>query len=195
MLYRILSHIWGSSKSIAKDDAMTQVYPCSWTKAYKAPAYTPTPHAFRVNTKTGLDTCRYNITCHADNLYLKSRSVLKYKIIQSLHLHTCALFSNVYHTWNSRARTREWMVIKVKHNIFNRLSIWGMLAHLSRRLEWAIAVRFRPSCVNCLYFHLLLDNAWLDFNQTWQESSLGIGDSKLIQIVMYGPHGGPGGGP
>ena len=76
------------------------------------------------------------------------------------------------------------------------------LAHLSRRLEWAIAVRFRPSSVvrrascvvrrassvvrrpssvNFLHFHLLLENAWLDFNQTWQESSLGVGDSKLFK--------------
>ena len=37
----------------------------------------------------------------------------------------------------------------------------------------------RPSSVNFLHFHLLLENAWLDFNQTWQESSLGVGDSKL----------------
>ena len=28
------------------------------------------------------------------------------------------------------------------------------------------AVRFRPSSVNFLHFHLLLENAWLDFNQT-----------------------------
>ena len=69
------------------------------------------------------------------------------------------------------------------------------LAHLSRRLEWAIAVCFRPSCVvrrascvvrrassvNFLHFHLLLENTWLDFNQTWQESSLVVGDSKLFK--------------
>ena len=28
----------------------------------------------------------------------------------------------------------------------------------------------RLSSVNFLHFHLLLENAWLDFNQTWQES-------------------------
>ena len=32
-----------------------------------------------------------------------------------------------------------------------------------------------------LHFHLLLENALLDFNQTWQESSLGVGDSKLFK--------------
>ena len=34
---------------------------------------------------------------------------------------------------------------------------------------------------NFLHFHLLLENSWLDFNQTWQESSLGVGDSKLFK--------------
>ena len=38
----------------------------------------------------------------------------------------------------------------------------------------------RPSFVNFVHFHLLEDT-WLDFNQTWQESSLGIGDSKLFK--------------
>ena len=73
-------------------------------------------------------------------------------------------------------------------NCFNNLFSLFLLAHPSRRLEWAIAVRFRPSCVvrrpssvNFLHFHLLLENACLDFNQTWQESSLGVGDSKLFK--------------
>ena len=39
----------------------------------------------------------------------------------------------------------------------------------------------RPSSVNCLHFHLLLENTWLDINQTWQGSSLGVGDSKLFK--------------
>ena len=52
----------------------------------------------------------------------------------------------------------------------------------------------RASCINFLNFHLLLDNAWLDFNQTWQESSLGVGDSKLLKWYVWPPWG-PGGGP
>ena len=77
------------------------------------------------------------------------------------------------------------------------------LAHLSRRLKWAIAVHFHPSsvvrrascvvrrasCVNFLHFHLLLENAWLDFNQTWQESSLGVGDSTLFKSYVWPPWG------
>ena len=41
----------------------------------------------------------------------------------------------------------------------------------------------RASSVNFLHFHLLLENAWLDINQTWQESSLGVGDSKFKSYV------------
>ena len=47
----------------------------------------------------------------------------------------------------------------------------------------------RPSSVNFLHFHLLLENAWLDFNQTWQESSLGVGDSKLFKSYVWPPWG------
>ena len=47
----------------------------------------------------------------------------------------------------------------------------------------------RPSSVNFLHFHLLLENAWLDFNQTWQESSLGVGDSKLFKQYVWPPWG------
>ena len=35
-----------------------------------------------------------------------------------------------------------------------------------------------------LTVHLLFENAWSDFNQTWQESSLGAGDSKLFIWYM-----------
>ena len=46
----------------------------------------------------------------------------------------------------------------------------------------------RPSSVNFLNFHLLLENAWLDFNQTWQESSLGVGIQSCSNR-MCGPKG------
>ena len=49
----------------------------------------------------------------------------------------------------------------------------------------------RPSSVICLHFHLLLENAWLDFNQTWQESSLGVG-FNVVQIVCVAPMGAQG---
>ena len=47
-----------------------------------------------------------------------------------------------------------------------------------------------PKGQNCANFkHLLLqthfhlfENTWLDFNQTWQEPSLGAGGSKLFDV-------------
>ena len=48
------------------------------------------------------------------------------------------------------------------------------LAHPSERLIELLSLCFmhRPSCVNFLYFHLLLQNQWADFKQTWWGSSL-----------------------
>ena len=37
-------------------------------------------------------------------------------------------------------------------------------------------------------------NAWLDFNQTWQESSLGAGGFKIIHMVHVAPMGAQGEG-
>ena len=46
-----------------------------------------------------------------------------------------------------------------------------------------------------LHFHLLLENTWLDFNQTWQESSLGVGDSNLFKWYLWPTWGPKGRGP
>ena len=35
--------------------------------------------------------------------------------------------------------------------------------------------------VNFSYFHLLLQNHWANFNQTWHNAFLGEGDSSLIK--------------
>ena len=63
--------------------------------------------------------------------------------------------------------------------------IWviGFLAHLSRRLKWAIVIAHRPSSVRpsvvvrrpsvrrkLSYFWLLLWNRWTEFNETWQKA-------------------------
>ena len=70
-------------------------------------------------------------------------------------------------------------------------------------LSWRLKVSYcRPSpsivrcllSVNFLHFHLLEENAWSDFNETWQESSLGMGHSKLFKWYQWPPWG-PGGGP
>ena len=46
--------------------------------------------------------------------------------------------------------------------------------------ELSIAIRFRPSSVIFLHFHLLLQNRWADLNQTWWGSSLGDRHPKLF---------------
>ena len=41
------------------------------------------------------------------------------------------------------------------------------LAHLSRRLEWAIVIAHRPSGVKFSHFRLLFQNRLMDFDETW----------------------------
>ena len=59
------------------------------------------------------------------------------------------------------------------------------LAHLSWKLKWAFLITCRPSSlclsVNFSNFHLLLQNHWANFNQTWHKVSLGEGDSSLFK--------------
>ena len=84
-------------------------------------------------------------------------------------------------------------ITKVTHVTF--------LAHLSWKLKWAFLITCRPSSVclsvrlsvcpsvclsvrpsvNFSYFHLLLQNHWANFNQTWHKASLGEGDSSLFK--------------
>ena len=64
-------------------------------------------------------------------------------------------------------------------------------AHLSRRLKWAFLIKICPLSVvvvdvvigvgvvvNFSHFHLLLQNHWANFNQTWHKVSLGEEDSS-----------------
>ena len=66
-------------------------------------------------------------------------------------------------------------------NKFKVLVEWiQFLAHLSRRLKWAIVIAHRPSSVRpssssvivrkLSHFRLLLWNRWTEFNETWQEA-------------------------
>ena len=40
-----------------------------------------------------------------------------------------------------------------------------------------------------LLFHLILQNACLDFNKTWEEASFGVGDLELCKWYTHGPRG------
>ena len=59
------------------------------------------------------------------------------------------------------------------------------LAQLSRRLKWAFLIKICllsiVVVVNFSHFHLLLQNHWTNFNQTWHKASLGEGDSSLFK--------------
>ena len=44
------------------------------------------------------------------------------------------------------------------------------LAHLSRRLKWDLSVVVVVIVVNFSHFHLLLQNHWANFNQTWHKA-------------------------
>ena len=70
------------------------------------------------------------------------------------------------------------MTLLIINNFFhNELIIFSSPG--SSELLPSVFVR-RASSVNFLHFHLL-ENALLDFNQTWQKSSLGVGDSNLFK--------------
>ena len=80
---------------------------------------------------------------------------------------------------------KEIQVCSVKHHAF--------LAHLSWKLKWAFLITCHPSSVclsvcpsirlsvNFSHFHLLLQNHWANFNQTWHKASLGEGNSSLFK--------------
>ena len=66
---------------------------------------------------------------------------------------------------------------------------FSFLAHLSWKLKWAFLITCRLSSVflsvrlsvNFSHFHLLLQNHWANYNQTWHKVSLGCGDSSLFK--------------
>ena len=63
----------------------------------------------------------------------------------------------------------------------------AFLAHLSQRLKWSFLINICPLSVvvvvdvNFSHFHLLLQNHWANFNQTWHKASLEEGDSYLFK--------------
>ena len=64
-----------------------------------------------------------------------------------------------------------------------------LLVHLSRK--WAFLIKICPKSfisvvvvvvVKCSYFHLLLNNHWTSFNQTWYKAFLDHGNSSLFNL-------------
>ena len=77
---------------------------------------------------------------------------------------------------------------------FVALVLLSFLAHLNRRLKWAFLIKICPLSVvvvvvvgvvvvvvNFSHFHLLLQNHWDNFNQTWHKVFLGEGDLSLFK--------------
>ena len=74
-----------------------------------------------------------------------------------------------YDARNSKFKCRQFL-----------MELCPFLAHLSRRLKWAIVIAHRPSSVRpsvrpssvrkLSHFRLLLWNRWTEFNETWQEA-------------------------
>ena len=62
------------------------------------------------------------------------------------------------------------------------LSSPELKAHMSfsDHLSSVVCLSIRLS-VNFSHFHLLLQNHWANFNQTWHKASLGEGDSSLFK--------------
>ena len=84
----------------------------------------------------------------------------------------------------------EWIMNLLCTCIRSRLPIlFIFLAHLSWKFKWAFLITYRPSSVcpsvylsvNFSHFHLLLQNHWANFNQTWHKVSLGEGNSSLFK--------------
>ena len=80
--------------------------------------------------------------------------------------------------------------------IFIRYSLLCLFFTLSSEIKlnllWSsslkraiIAVHPHLLSINSLHFHLLLESAWSDVNQTWQELSFIAGNSKLFKWNMY----------
>ena len=87
------------------------------------------------------------------------------------------------HFWKIRNRGRRFSFIYA-----------SFLAHLSWRLKWAFLIKICPLSVvvvvvNFSHFHLLLQNQWANFNQTWHKASSGKGDSSLFKWPRPFPGG------
>ena len=66
------------------------------------------------------------------------------------------------------------------------------LAHLTRRVMWAIAITWRPSSIR-KHFNLLLENHWSKWDQTWQECSFAWSNRVLLlslrSVIQHGCQG------
>ena len=82
-----------------------------------------------------------------------------------------------------------WWPLVEKYKWQNGTMNITLLAHLSPRLKWAFLITICPLTVfvvvvvNFSHFQLLLQNHWVNFNQTWHKASLvGWRGFKFVQM-------------
>jgi hypothetical protein len=116
--------------------------------------------------------------------------------------HRIVLLTHLVSTTPPKQQKRiSWNLVGIKYTmssgeVNNPLTsdFFYFLAHLSWKLKWAFLIARCPASVclsvrlsvrlsvcKLLYFRLLLQNHWANFNQTWLKSSLGQGDSSLFK--------------
>ena len=75
----------------------------------------------------------------------------------------------------------EELQVSVLHVQAQYTSFYLTWAESSREFFWLPVFHLPvPLSVNFPHFHLLLQNHWVNFNQTWHKASLGEGDSSLF---------------
>ena len=105
--------------------------------------------------------------------------------------------SRVKWLWRHRQTRRNSNIARLDFSNFLTLTSENtFLAHLSRRLEWAIVIAHRPSSVrpsvvvvvvrrrpsvNFSHFWLLLQNHQMDFDETWQ----GWSTHGPLQVLLF----------
>ena len=77
--------------------------------------------------------------------------------------------------------------LKIYYVVFSSPELKAQVS-FSDHLSSVVCLSVRPSVclsvrlsVNFTHFHLLLQNHWAKFNQTWHKASLGKGDSSLFK--------------
>ena len=95
----------------------------------------------------------------------------------------------IYHDVRRIYTTKEWSLFCALG--FKPTHSPTFSAHLSRRLKCAFPIKICPLSVvvvvfvvvviNFSHFHLLLQNHWANFNQTWHKASLSEGDLILFK--------------
>lgn len=78
---------------------------------------------------------------------------------------------------------------KIKGATWLKVALVFFLANLSQRPKWVFLIKICPLSVvvNVSYFHLLLQNHWVNFTQTWHKGILEKSLTKLFKWRTSSP--------